>query len=296
MLNERDMRGIFVPVVTPFLPNEELDLDSFRKYAGNLLRQNIQGLVVNGTTGESPTVSLEEVTALVQVVKIGMAEHKVRMPIILGTGTNDTASTVKRTELAGKLGADAVLVVTPYYSRPSEEGIIEHFRRVAQVGVPVIAYEVPSRTGIRLSAAAILRIMDLNGVIGLKDSSGGTSLISELTRHETKPVLCGDDLFFHAMLSQGASGGILASANMETDRFADVYRLADQGDFTGAKKAFDSLYPLIEMLFRESNPAPLKWLMARKGILSSAALRSPMGPITAALQQELEHVFQLRAQ
>ncbi|WP_426448267.1 4-hydroxy-tetrahydrodipicolinate synthase [Paenibacillus sp. S-38] len=293
MLNERDLKGIFVPVVTPFLPNAELDMDSYRNYLGKLVEQEIQGLVINGTTGEAPTVSWEEVAALVHTTRECMAGRPNAIPIVIGTGTNDTVSTVKRTEMAGQLGADAVLVVTPYYSRPSQEGILEHFRRVAQVGVPVIAYEVPSRTGVRITADSMKRIMDLNGVIGLKDSSGGTGLLSELTRLGTKPVLCGEDLYFHAMLSQGASGGILASANVNTSAFIQVYRLASEGDLNGARTHFDLLVPLIQRLFQESNPSPLKWLLARQGILSSDTLRLPMGPITKALQLELERTLPL---
>ncbi|MBP1995367.1 4-hydroxy-tetrahydrodipicolinate synthase [Paenibacillus eucommiae] len=286
MLNEEDLKGIFVPVVTPFLPNGGLDLASYQNYLGKLLEHNIQGLVINGTTGESPTVSWEEVASLVKATKKSMPGSSI--PVIIGTGTNDTASTVKRTEMAGRLGADAVLVVVPYYSRPSQEGIIEHFRRAAQVGVPVIAYEIPSRTGVRLTADTTRRIMELDGVIGLKDSSGSIGLISELTRFDCKPVLCGEDILFHAMLAAGASGGILAAANVETDAFINVFRLADKDRFVDAKKAFDQLLPLIQLLFQESNPAPLKWLLARKNWIAHDTVRLPMAPITYELKLSLE--------
>ncbi|MDF2923931.1 MAG: dihydrodipicolinate synthase [Paenibacillaceae bacterium] len=288
MLSESDLRGIYVPVITPFLSNEEIDLDSFRNYIGALLAHEIQGLVINGTTGESPTVSWDEVEELVQITKTSMMVHKKKLPLIIGTGTNSTASTIRRTELAGKTGADAVLVVIPYYSRPSQAGIVEHFRRIAQVGVPIILYEIPSRTGIQLTVDTIRRIMDLNEVIGLKDSSGGIRLISELTRLDTKPILCGEDILFHAMLSQGASGGILASANINTSAFIEVFRLACQGDFYKAKKIFDTLQPLIQKLFQESNPSPLKWLLAQQGVISFNTLRSPMGSISPELQAGLK--------
>ncbi|SFL77133.1 4-hydroxy-tetrahydrodipicolinate synthase [Paenibacillus sp. 1_12] len=289
MLNEQDLKGIYVPVVTPFAPNEELDLDAYQNYIGKLLAKDIQGLVINGTTGEAPTVSWEEVVELVQTTKASMQQR--RIPVIIGTGTNSTVSTVKRTEMAGQIGADAALVVTPYYSRPSQEGILEHYRRAAQIGIPIIAYEVPSRTGVRLSSDMIRRIMDLDGVIGLKDSSGGLELISELTRHDTKPILCGDDIYFQAMLSQGACGGMLASANVIPEALLDVFRLTCNGAFIQAKQAFDLLVPLIQKLFQESNPAPLKWLLARQGKISSDTLRLPMGPITAPLQLELDQLF-----
>ncbi|UUZ95452.1 4-hydroxy-tetrahydrodipicolinate synthase [Paenibacillus sp. P25] len=293
MLNESNLKGIYVPVVTPFLRNEALDVESYRDYVGELLAHDIHGLVINGTTGESPTVSCEEVEELVQATRDVMRERKKQVPLIIGTGTNDTVSTVKRTELAGKWGADAVLVVTPYYSRPPQEGILEHFRRVAQVGVPVIAYEVPSRTGIRLTADALRRIMDLNGVIGLKDCSGGVELITELLRYSSKPVLCGEDIHFCEMLSRGAAGGILASANIRTRDFLRVFHLAGIGDFMAAKKEFDRLVPLIRKLFQESNPSPLKWSLARQGVIRADTLRSPMGPITKELQLELEQILEV---
>ncbi|MFD0714155.1 4-hydroxy-tetrahydrodipicolinate synthase [Paenibacillus sp. GCM10027626] len=291
MLNEQNLKGIFVPVVTPFQANEQLDLNSYRNYVSTLFEHDIQGLVINGTTGESPTVSWEEVTELVNATKEAMMENGTRMPIVIGTGTNNTASTVQQTEMAGQLGADAVLVIVPYYNRPSQEGILEHFRKVSQVGVPVIAYEVPSRTGVRLTTDTARRILDLNGVIGLKDSSGNIGLTSKLTSLSCKPVLCGDDIYFHAMLSQGARGGILASANVQTSSFVNVFNLFSRGDVIASKQAFDLLVPLIENLFHESNPSPLKWSLARLGIISSDTLRLPMSRITDELQLKLEQLL-----
>ena len=292
MLTERDLKGIFVPTVTPFLPDNELDVSSYQNYLGNLLTYDIQGLVINGTTGECPTVSLEEVAQLVKLTKEVILGVKKQVPIVIGTGTNDTISTIRRTELAGQLGADAALVVIPYYSRPSQEGILEHYRLLSQVGVPIIAYEVPSRTGVRLTNDTARRIMDLQGVIGLKDSSGGIELISELTRFDTKPVLCGDDLYYYAMLSKGAMGGILASANVHTQAFIDVYNLFTKGDMNTAKANFDLLFPLIQLLFQESNPSPIKWILHQQGILASDQLRLPMTSISEQLQAELEKQFQ----
>lgn len=291
MLQERDLQGIYVPVITPFLPSEELDLNSYRKHVEELLNHDIHGLIVNGTTGESPTVSWEEVEQLVQVTKEVMAARGKQLPLVVGTGTNSTASTVKRTELAGKLGADAVLVVTPYYNRPPQAGVLEHYRRAAAVGVPVIAYEIPHRTGLRLAADTIKRVLDLDGVIGIKDSTGNLELLNELLKGDTKPVLCGDDILFHSMLKQGAAGGILASSIIQTDVFVQVYELAKQGKFDESQKAFDSVVPLIQKLFQESNPAPIKWVLADQGILATDTLRLPMSPISAGLQHELKEVL-----
>ncbi|MGO4791671.1 4-hydroxy-tetrahydrodipicolinate synthase [Paenibacillus sp. 2KB_20] len=290
MLSQQELHGIFVPVITPFLQDYELDLPSYRHYLKSLLSYDIQGLVINGTTGEAPTVAWEEVVQVVEETRGSLGGRL--LPLIIGTGTNDTVSSIKRTELAGHIGADAVLVVTPYYSRPSIDGILQHFRRVAEVGIPVILYEVPSRTGIRLPVDVIRRIMEIPGVIGMKDSTESTELMRSLSHYDTKPVLCGNDVLFHEMLVHGASGGILASANVNTEVFIRVFQLAAQGDYSRSEMEFEGLLPYIRKLFEESNPAPLKWLLAKQGIISSDTLRLPMGPITEKLKLSLDHAIQ----
>ncbi|MCJ8014829.1 4-hydroxy-tetrahydrodipicolinate synthase [Paenibacillus sp. KQZ6P-2] len=291
MMKRQDMHGVIVPVVTPFSPEGELDPESYRNYASRLLTYDIQGIVINGTTGEAPTVTWEEVVKLAKITFELLERGKCSTPVIIGTGTNDTSSTVKRTENAAQIGADAVLVVVPYYSKPSQEGIIKHFEKVTEVGIPVIAYEVPSRTGVRLSVDTARRIMDMDGVIGIKDSSDSLELTAELIRFGAGPVLCGDDLYFHAKLSQGASGGILASANVNTQRFIDVYKLAASGYLISAKHSFDHLIPLIRKCFQESNPAPLKRILAGKGIIASDHLRLPMNPVSDELGNELDQML-----
>lgn len=289
MLSPQDLRGIYVPVVTPFSSEYALDVPSYHRYLDNLLSHDIQGLVINGTTGEAPTVTWEEVVQVVEETRKVLDGR--RLPVIIGTGTYDTLSSMKRTERAGHIGADAVLVVTPYYSRPSIEGIIQHFRNVAEVGIPVILYEVPSRTGISLPVDAIRRIMEIPGVIGMKDSTASTELMRSLSPYDTKPVLCGDDARFHEMLRHGGSGGILASANVNTEAYIRVYQLAVQGDYSRSETEFEVLLPVIQQLFAESNPAPIKWLLAKQGLLSSDTLRLPMSPITDELKLSLEQAF-----
>ncbi|GLX70018.1 4-hydroxy-tetrahydrodipicolinate synthase [Paenibacillus glycanilyticus] len=286
MLNEQDLKGIFVPVVTPLLESGDLDLASWEPYLGKLLEDGVSGIVVNGTTGESPTVTLDELAALTTAAK--SVCRKAERPVIVGTGTNDTASTVRKTAFAGEHGADAALVVVPYYSRPSQEGIIAHYKQAARTGLPIIAYEVPSRTGIRLAPDTVRTILEIDGVIGLKDSSGGIDLMTELARSGShKPVLCGEDAYFHAMLSTGAAGGMLASANIRTSSFIEIYEQFGQGQLEASRRSFGALLPLIRLLFQESNPAPLKWLLARQGRIQSDELRLPLTPISNELREQL---------
>jgi 4-hydroxy-tetrahydrodipicolinate synthase len=287
MLKEQDLYGIYVPVITPFLQNGEVDYKSFRGHMKSLVASGIHGLVINGTTGESPTVSMDEVKSITETAKeiLGTA----RMPIVIGTGTNNTASSMMRTELAGSFGADAALVVVPYYNRPSQEGIIEHFRQITQIGLPVIAYDVPARTGVGLTINTAKTILEMDGVIGLKDSSGGLKLITELSNLGSKPILCGEDELLYSKLCSGAKGGMLASANIQTEKFVQLYTSYMDGDIHQSKQIFDQLLPLIRLLFKESNPAPLKWLLARQGVIDTDRLRLPMTSISYSLQQEMDN-------
>ncbi|MFK0521581.1 4-hydroxy-tetrahydrodipicolinate synthase [Paenibacillus illinoisensis] len=288
MLTEQQIQGIYVPVITPFTKDNQLDIPSFRNYITHMANSGIHGLVINGTTGESPTVSWDEVEQLVQVTKETLQSINKTIPIVVGTGTNDTASTVKRTQMAGELGADAVLVVTPYYNRPTEEGIYEHFRVTAEVGVPVIVYEIPARTGVRVSVDTMKRIMNLDGVIGLKDSTNGVELMSELVRSGSKPILCGDDAFFYDMLSEGAAGGMLASANINTEQFIEVYDRYKNGDKEGSRELFTRVAPFIDHLFAEPAPAMIKWLLVNQGIITCDQLRLPLMPASEQLKAKMD--------
>jgi 4-hydroxy-tetrahydrodipicolinate synthase len=196
-------------------------------------------------------------------------------------------STVKRTELAANAGVDAALVVVPYYSRPSQQGIIAHFRKAAEVGIPIIAYDIPGRAGVGMTVDTARTILEMDNVVGLKDCSGSPLLVSELSRHGSKPVLCGDDLSFFDMLGCGAAGGMLASANVHTARFLDIYEQYRAGQVEAARAEYDRLVPLMKLLFKESNPAPIKWLLSAKGEISSDTLRLPMTSISDALREEL---------
>ncbi|NIK71163.1 MULTISPECIES: 4-hydroxy-tetrahydrodipicolinate synthase [unclassified Paenibacillus] len=286
MLTENELKGIYVPVVTPMGAGGEVDIRSFESYVKQLLEDGVNGIVVNGTTGEAPTVTLEEMAALTAAARLVCGP--MNRPVIVGTGTNDTASTVRKTAFAGELGADAALVVVPYYSRPSQEGIIEHYRQAASTGLPIVAYEIPSRTGIRLAPDTVRAILDLDGVIGIKDSSGGIELMIELASSgDHKPVLCGEDIYFHAMLCCGAAGGMLASASVRTTAFAEVYEQLMKGQLEASRQSFGALLPLIRLLFQEPNPAPLKYLLARQGIIASDHIRLPLTPVSEKLRQQL---------
>lgn len=290
MLTEQQIYGIYVPVVTPFNAAGEVDLDSYQRYVKNIINNSIQGLVVNGTTGESPTVTVNEMQLLVNTSRELLQSTSI--PLVVGTGTNDTASTVERTEIAANLGADCALVVVPYYSRPSQEGIIAHFRKAAEVGIPIMAYDIPSRTGTAMTLDTARTILEMNNVVGLKDCSGSTKMVTELVRTGSKPVLGGDDSLFYEMLSSGANGGMLATANVYPAECIRIYEAFKSGQFDLAKENFEQLLPIIRLLFKESNPAPIKWMLSQNGLIDSDTLRLPMTSISTALQQKLRSYVQ----
>ncbi|QSF42860.1 4-hydroxy-tetrahydrodipicolinate synthase [Paenibacillus tianjinensis] len=285
MLTEEQIYGIYVPVVTPFNAAGEIDLPSYQRYVNNIIKNKIHGLVVNGTTGESPTVNIQELQTLITASQQLLQGSDI--PLVIGTGTNDTMSTVARTELAASLGADAALVVVPYYSRPSQAGIIAHFRKAAEVGIPIIAYDIPGRAGVGMTVDTARTILEMDNVVGLKDCSGSPLLVSELSRLGSKPVLCGDDLSFFDMLGCGAAGGMLASANVHTAKFLSIFEQYKTGQVDAARAEYDRLVPLMKLLFKESNPAPIKWLLSVQGEIASDTLRLPMTSISEALREEL---------
>ncbi|CAH1193343.1 4-hydroxy-tetrahydrodipicolinate synthase [Paenibacillus auburnensis] len=285
MLTEEQIYGIYVPVVTPFNAAGDIDLPSYQRYVNNIIKNKIHGLVVNGTTGESPTVNIQELQTLITASQELLQGSDI--PLVIGTGTNDTMSTVARTELAARLGADAALVVVPYYSRPSQAGIIAHFRKAAEVGIPIIAYDIPGRAGVGMTVDTARTILEMDNVVGLKDCSGSPLLVSELSRLGSKPVLCGDDLSFFDMLGCGAAGGMLASANVHTAKFLSIFEQYKAGKIEAARAEYDLLVPLMKLLFKESNPAPIKWLLSVQGEIASDTLRLPMTSISESLREEL---------
>lgn len=282
MLNEESLRGVMVPIVTPFDEQGYLDIKSFKRLVTRLRNSGIHGLVVNGTTGESPTVGDSELERMIYEARIILEE----LPLIVGTGSNNTADAIKKTARAKELGADAALVATPYYNRPSQQGIVYHFLALAETGLPIILYDIPHRTASTLDLHTVKTILKMDHVIGMKDSTGDIKRLFQLTRTQSKPILCGEDDLFYASLCCGSKGGILASANLETQQFVQVYESFRNGKNQEAREQFDSLTPLIQFLFSEPNPAPLKWLLAQNRLIRSDRLRLPMTQITNETAQK----------
>ncbi len=272
------IKGSLVAIVTPMHEDGSLDLDRYRALIDWHVEAGTAAIVVVGTTGESPTVTVKEHQQLVQVA----VEHsKGRVPVIAGTGANSTHEAIELTRHAREVGAQATLQVVPYYNKPTQEGLYRHFRAVAEEGgLPVILYNVPSRTIADMSNETILRLSEVPGIVGLKDATGdmyrGAELLARLPAEFA--VYSGNDDSALALMAMGSHGVISVTANVAPRPTAEMCRAALEGNFKAALAIYRRLLPLHSKLFVEVNPIPLKWAMARVGLIEGG-IRLPLTPL-----------------
>ena len=277
-------KGSLVAVVSPMKADGTLDFDAYRNLLDWHIESGTSAIVAVGTTGESPTVSVEEHAQLIRVA----AEHcRGRVPVIAGTGANSTREAIELTRHAFEVGVDASLQVAPYYNKPSQEGMFRHFTTVAQEGgLPVILYNVPGRTVADISNDTVLRLAANPNIIGIKDATGdvgrGASLLARLP--EGFAVYSGNDDSALALMAMGAHGVISVTANVAPRQMADMCAAALAGDFGKALAINRTLIPLHERLFMEPNPVPTKWALARMGRIASPVVRLPLAPLTTVGQ------------
>lgn len=255
-------------MVTPFKDDGSLDLDRAREMAGWLFERGTDALVVTGSTGEAATLSDEEKAALWRAC----AEVGGGM-VIAGTGTYDTAHSVHLTREAEEAGADAMLVVTPYYNKPPQRGLIEHFTTVAKAtSKPVMVYNVPGRTGTRIEHDALLRLAEVENIVAVKDSTGDLDGVSHLVAEAPTDfeLYCGDDWATFTMMCAGARGLVSVAAHVVAERLKRMMELIEGGDVAGGRKIHEELLPVFDALFLTSNPIPLKAAMEMIG--------QPVGP------------------
>lgn len=275
------IKGSIVAIVTPMHPDGSLDFDGLRKLIDWHIAEGTDSIVIVGTTGESPTVSMEEHSELIKVA----VEHTAkRIPIIAGTGGNSTAEAIELTEFAKKVGADASLQVVPYYNRPTQEGMYLHFRKIAEaVDLPVILYNVPGRTVADMSNETILRLAEVKGIVGVKDATGNIGRGTDLIRLAPKDfaVYSGDDATAIALMLYGGAGNISVTANVAPRDMHELCVAAMSGNIARAVELNNKLLPLHNKLFVEPNPVPVKWAMQEMGLIPSG-MRLPLAPLGAA--------------
>ena len=270
------LKGAIVAIVTPFIESGEIDWDSFDKLIDFHVNNKTDGIVVCGTTGETPTLTDAEDEALIAhaVDKIGG-----RIPVIAGSGSNCTRTAVAKTQRAKELGADAALVVVPYYNKPTNAGIYQHFKTVAQaVDIPIILYNVPSRTGASILPETVVRLAkDFDNIVGIKEASGVLSCITQIISNAPKGFLVysGDDFLACSANLLGADGCISVVANIIPAEFHQLMKVSLKGDTAATRDLFYKYQKLIDLCFVESNPIPVKTALAEMGLLKEV-FRQPL--------------------
>ena len=275
-------RGSLVAIVTPMTDDGALDLDALRRLVDWHIAEGTDGICIVGTTGESPTVSFDEHCLLIRTTVEQVAG---RVPVIAGTGANSTTEAIELTECAKAAGAQAGLSVVPYYNRPTQEGLYQHYKKIAEaVDLPLILYNVPGRTVADLSNDTTLRLAEVPGVVGIKDATGSMERAADLLRRAPKnfSLYSGDDASAMPFLLLGGHGVISVTANVAPNLMHDMCVAAREGNLVRARELNNALLPLHSKLFVEANPIPVKWACAELGRIPSG-LRLPLTPLSAAL-------------
>lgn len=272
------IQGSIVAIVTPMHADGSLDLPGLKKLIDWHIAEGTDGIVIVGTTGESPTVTVDEHCELIKVA----VEHTAkRIPIVAGTGGNSTVEAIELTRYAKEVGADASLQVVPYYNRPTQEGMYRHFRKIAEsVDLPVILYNVPGRTVADMSNETMLRLAQVPGIVGVKEATGNIGRDTDLLRlaPPSFAVYSGDDATAMALMLCGGKGNISVTANVAPRAMHELCVAAMAGNVAEAVRINNRMLPLHNKLFVEPNPVPVKWAMAEMGLMSHG-LRLPLAPL-----------------
>lgn len=278
--------GSIVALVTPMTESGDIDWAALEGLIDWHIESGTAALGLVGTTGEASTLSHPEHR---EVIRFGVSHAGGRIPIMAGTGSNSTLEAVELTVAAAEAGADCALLVTPYYNRPTQEGLYEHFKAVAgAINLPIVLYNVPARTGCDLSTETTLRLSQIENIVGIKDATGdvsrGASLIQALP--EGFAVYSGDDGTTCDLLEAGAAGCISVTANVAPAEVAHMCELALAGDITAARAVDASIRALHDTLFLEPNPIPVKYALGRMGLINST-MRLPLTPLSETLRDTL---------
>lgn len=282
----RDLGRVLTAMVTPFTPEGKVDFEETARLARYLVDNGSDGLVVTGTTGESATLTDEEKLELYRTVKKEVGE---RAAVIAGTGSNNTAATVELTVEAEKAGADGIMLVAPYYNKPSQEGMYQHFKTVAEkTKLPVIVYNVPGRTSANILPATVARLAQVDNIVAIKEASGSLDQVSELISllPADFAVYSGDDSLTLPMLSLGAKGVISVASHVAGKMLQEMIRAFLAGEITKASRLHIQLYPLFKVLFITTNPVPVKAALNMIGLKAGP----PRLPLVEASDQEKEAI------
>ncbi|PCJ64998.1 MAG: 4-hydroxy-tetrahydrodipicolinate synthase [Bacteroidetes bacterium] len=277
-------RGLGVAMITPFNADKSIDFVGLEKLTNHLINGGVNYLVVMGTTGENPTISNEEQQTILQKVKEVNAG---RLPIVFGIGGNDTAAVVNRLQEENLEGVDGILCVSPYYNKPSQEGVFQHYKAVNDASpLPVIMYNVPGRTGSVVSAETTLRIAELTNIVCTKEASGSLDICMDIIHNapEGFGVISGDDHYTLPYIATGMQGVISVIGNAYPKEFSQMVNYALDGDYKNARHLHYQLLPMIKAIFKDGNPGGVKYVLAKLGICENY-FRLPVVPVNQATMQ-----------
>jgi len=284
--------GSIVAIVTPMLEDGSLDIARLRSLIDFHVAEGTDGIVIVGTTGESPTVNFEEHC---QLIKVAVEHAAGRIPVIAGTGANSTAEAVELARFAASVGATAHLSVVPYYNKPSQEGLYRHFRTIAEaVDLPLILYNVPGRTVADLSNDTALRLAEIPNIVGIKDATGSIDRACDLIARAPAgfALYSGDDMTAACFIMLGGHGTISVTANVAPRAMHHMCAAALEGDARRVREINASLVGLHRELFCEANPIPVKWAVEQMGLIGPG-IRLPLTPLSPALHQRVRQAMRL---
>lgn len=280
--------GSMTALVTPF-KNGKVDEDRLKEIIDFQIENGTTALVPCGTTGESATLTYEEHN---KVIDITIKHTRGRIPVIAGTGSNSTEETIMLTRHAKEAGADACLLIAPYYNRPTQSGLIAHFMKVADtVGIPLVIYNIPGRTGVNIEPETIAKLSEHKNIIAVKEASGNLDQISRIISLCSIVILSGDDSLTLPIMSVGGKGVISVASNIVPKDVAEMVSSFEKGDLQKARRLHYKLLPLFKVLFIETNPAPVKAAMAMMGMMDEE-IRLPLVPIKEENRAKLRKVVE----
>ncbi|EKQ57793.1 MULTISPECIES: 4-hydroxy-tetrahydrodipicolinate synthase [unclassified Clostridium] len=284
------VEGVLVPLITPF-KDGKVDFKSYERMINHYVNEGVNGIVPLATTGESPTIlSCEYEEVLAKTIEY----NNNRVPVYVGLGGNNTSEVVKMLKVVEKHNVDGILSVAPYYSRPDQRGLYEHFKSISEsTDLDIILYNIPYRTASNIENETVQILAQLKNIIGIKDCSGNMKQTTELLLNPPKDfsILTGEDAYFYTTLILGGQGGIMASASLRTKEFIDIYNLVKKNDHQAALEKWKSLHGMIPLLFAEPNPTPLKYCLNKVGLIDSDEVRLPLVNITKELQSKLDKML-----
>ena len=285
------LNGVILPVITPFI-NGKFDAESYKQLLKHYSKKPFSAIIPCATTGETSVLSDYESDEIVDITV-----SNTTIPVYVGLGGNNTGSVIEKLKSVEKYNVEGILSVCPYYNRPSQIGMYEHFLKISEsTDLDIIIYNIPYRTGVNMSNDTLLKLSECANIKGVKDSSGSIAQSLELIRNKPEgfSVLTGEDILFYTNITHGGDGGILASSHLYADELLSIYNFVKDNDHMEALKIWNTIADILPMLFEEPNPAPLKYILNKLDLIKSNEVRLPLVQISSELKNKLKSTSKLK--